>query len=190
MKAMLSTGLLASLLALTAQAQIYSWTDDSGNRVFSDKPHPGAESLQLGPTNTIEAPQAAADTTRQQEQQQNSASASMQYQRLSITSPGNDEAVRSNEGELTLRVALDPPLSNNHLLKAELDGQLSAHGVPGNGQAEVSITLSAIDRGTHQLSAVVVDARGEEVQRSSPIQVHLQRTSLLQPGRQGGATAP
>ncbi|SDU28519.1 DUF4124 domain-containing protein [Halopseudomonas salegens] len=185
MKRMLSTGLLTSLLAFGAQAQIYSWTDADGNRMFSDKPHPGAESIQIGPTNTIEPPEkpSAAEPDSAQTDPGNSQSAP--YQQISIRSPGNDEAVRSNEGELTLQVRFDPPLSNNHLLRADIDGELSSQGVPGNGDPDISLNLPGMDRGTHQISAVVVDARGQELQRSSPITVHLQRTSLLQPGRQG-----
>ncbi|MCL5043588.1 MAG: DUF4124 domain-containing protein [Gammaproteobacteria bacterium] len=190
MKRMLSTGLLTGLLAFGAQAQIYSWTDADGNRIFSDKPHPGAETIQLGPTNTVEPPPAPAmrDTSRNASESNERTSAP--YQHMSITSPADDEAVRSNDGDLTLRVAFDPPLSSNHLLRAEISGELSSQGIPGTGQAETSITLSNLDRGTHQISAVVVNARGEELQRSSPITVHVQRTSLLQPGRQGGGQAP
>lgn len=190
MKRMLSAGLLTGLLAFGAQAQIYSWTDADGNRVFSDKPHPGAETIQLGPTNTVEPPPAPAVRESSRSQSEGNDRQSAPYRRMSITSPGNDEAIRSNEGDLTVRVAFDPPLSSSHLLRADVSGELSSQGIPGTGQAETSITLSNMDRGTHQISAVVVNARGEELQRSSPITVHLQRTSLLQPGRQGSGQAP
>ncbi len=190
MKRMLSTGLLTGLLAFGAQAQIYSWTDADGNRFFSDKQQPGAETIQLGPTNTVEPPPAPAMRESSRSQSEGNDRQSNPYRRMSITSPSNDEALRSNDGDLTLRVTFDPPLSSNHLLRAEIGGELSSQGIPGTGQAETSITVPNVDRGTHQISAVVLNARGEELQRSSPITVHLQRTSLLQPGRQGSGQAP
>ena len=52
------------------------------------------------------------------------------------------------------------------------------------------MTVQNIDRGSHEVAAVVVDARGQEVQRTAPITVHLQRTSLNQPARGGANQAP
>ena len=60
----------------------------------------------------------------------------------------------------------------------------------GTGAATHQLTAHNIDRGTHQLAAVVVDARGGELQRSPSITVHLQRTSLNQPARGGANQAP
>jgi len=62
--------------------------------------------------------------------------------------------------------------------------------VPGNGAAMHQLTVGNVDRGSHQIAVVVVNARGEELQRSAPITVHLQRTSLNQPGRGGANQAP
>ncbi|SER92049.1 DUF4124 domain-containing protein [Halopseudomonas bauzanensis] len=184
----LAATLCALLLAGPAGAQIYSWTDADGNRIFSDQPRPGASTVELGPTNVI-APAPAAAQPRSSDPPTDSGNASF-YRELNITSPAHDSNIRSNEGDLTLVVQTDPPLSGSHLLRVSLDGVLSDSAVPGNGAAMHQLTVRNVDRGSHQVAVVVVNARGEELQRSAPITVHLQRTSLNQPGRGGANQAP
>ena len=176
------------LLASPAGAQIYSWTDAQGNRVYSDQPREGASTIELGPTNVVAPPPASAPASSSRG---NDAQVRENfYRQLSITSPAHDSAIRSNEGELTLTIVTDPPLSGSHLLKVALDGVVSQAGLPGTGGGMHQLTVHNVDRGTHEVAAVVVDARGEEIQRSTPITVHVQRTSVNQPGRVGANQAP
>lgn len=176
------------LLASPAGAQIYSWTDAEGNLVYSDQPRPGASPVELGPTNVIEPPPTA--TPSRSSQPPDRPHHTNFYRELSISSPAHDSNIRSNEGELTLIVQTDPPLSSSHLLRVSIDDALSDVGVPGNGAAVHQLTVRNIDRGTHQIAVAVVNARGEELQRSTPVTVHLQRTSLNQPSRGGANQAP
>ncbi|QJD60060.1 DUF4124 domain-containing protein [Pseudomonas sp. gcc21] len=189
----LASMVLLVLYAGSLSAQVFSWTDENGNRVFSDQPHPDADSIDLGPVNTIEPPPAS--TMEWQENDRDPSRSSGQqsqiaYQRLAITSPGNDQAVRANDGTLSLTVETDPPLSGNHLLRAEVDGSLASEPVPGNGNATHQLQLNELDRGSHAITAVVVNVRGEVIQRSKPLQIHIQRTSLNQPGRASANQAP
>lgn len=178
------------LLAGPASAQIYSTTDAEGNRVFSDQPGPGASKVELPPTNAIPRTPTTSYSGEASDNDDSRSGNEVVYQQLSITSPAHDSSLRSNEGDLTLTVVTDPPLSGNHLLKLSIDGVLSQTGVPGTGAATHQLTAHNIDRGTHELAAVVVDARGAELQRSPSITVHLQRTSLNQPARGGANQAP
>ena len=178
------------LLAGPAVAQIYSTTDAEGNRVFTDQPGPGASKVELPPTNVIPRTPTTSYSRDASDEDDNRSGNEVFYQQLSITNPAHDSSLRSNEGDLTLTVVTDPPLSGNHLLKISIDGVLSQTGVPGTGAATHQLTAHNIDRGTHELAAVVVDARGGELQRSPSITVHLQRTSLNQPARGGANQAP
>lgn|SRR5690554_1937568 len=170
-------------------AQIYSWTDAEGNRVYSDQPHAGASTIELPPTNVVQPPPPST-ASRSEQPPPDPSDTGRPYQQLAITQPAHDSALRSNEGDLTLTVVTDPPLSGSHLLKVSLDGELSQSGTPGNGAATHQLRVHNIDRGSHQIAAVVVDARGMEIQRSPSITVHLQRTSLNQPARGGANQAP
>ena len=178
------------LLAGPATAQIYSWTDAEGKRVYSDQPRDGASQVALKPTNVVQPPPVARDSGQAGSRDQQPGAANM-YSELTITDPIHDSAVRSNEGDLAVTVTTNPPLSGSHLLKLSIDGVLSQTGVPGGtGMAVHQLVAQNIDRGSHDIAAVVVDARGKELQRSSPVTVHLQRTSLNQPARGGANQAP
>lgn len=181
----------SAMLAAPLYAGVYTWTDAEGNRVFSDQPGPGSTEVQLGPMNTVETPPPPQfNNSDSQPSRQPSTAQESAYRRLAIIDRQNDEAVRSNDGVLTITVETDPPLSRGHLLRAEIGGQPASVPVPGNGASQHQLLLTNIDRGTHSVSAVVVNARGEVVQRTAPLEIHVQRTSLNQPGRTGPNQAP
>ena len=183
-------GILLIALAGLAHAQIYKWTDDQGNTIYSDQPHPNSSQVELPPTNTLETnvPQMPASQTGSSSQNSDrQGQLSNGYNTLQITSPGDDEAIRANDGNVTLVINTEPPLSPGHILRASVDGQLRQEAVAGNGQSTQRLTLSELDRGSHDIVAVVTNTRGEEVDRSPGITVHVQRTSVLQPGQIGRA---
>lgn len=189
----LALGALLTLISASALAQIYTWKDADGNTIYSDRPHPDAKTIELRPTNTVQPPpnpqssqgdnMSANDSGDQQD-------SGRSYRSLAIASPTDDETIRSNEGTLSLTVNTDPPLSSGHLMRVVMDGELREEAVAGNGQATQTLNLSNIDRGSHTVAAVVYDARGNVVQSTPPITVHLQRTSVNQPGRTGTNQAP
>ncbi|SDT03578.1 protein of unknown function [Halopseudomonas xinjiangensis] len=186
--------LISALLALPVQAEVYTWTDAQGNRHYSDQqPADGqGKTVEVPKVNTIEPPPDRPDLDRSSSDSGNSGSGSQQasYRRLAITSPSTDEPVRANDGSVMLTVETDPPLSSNHLLRVEMDGEPTDVSTPGIGQSTYQLVLPNVDRGSHAVSVAVVNARGETLQRSEPVLLHVQRTSLNQPGRGGANQAP
>lgn len=181
--------LLVSLASL-ANAQIYTWTDEDGNKVYSDQPNPNARQVDLPPTNTLETTLPRMPESSQNQDDSNGGQPGSGYNTLQITSPGHDEAIRANDGIVTLVINTTPALSPGHILRACVDGEMRQAAVAGNGQSTQRLTLSELDRGSHDIVAVVTNTQGEVVQRSDGITVHVQRTSVLQPGRTGPNTAP
>lgn len=177
-------------LASFANAQIYTWTDEDGNKVYSDQSNPNARQVDLPPTNTLETALPRMPESLQSPDDSNGGQPGGGYNTLQITSPGHDEAIRANDGTVTLVINTNPPLSPGHILRARVDGEMRQAAVAGNGQSTQRLTLSELDRGSHDIVAVVTNTRGEVVQRSDGITVHVQRTSVLQPGRTGPNTAP
>ncbi|WOD11108.1 DUF4124 domain-containing protein [Pseudomonas sp. NyZ704] len=189
----LALGALLSLASVSALAQIYTWKDADGNTIYSDRPHPNAKTIELQPTNTVQPPpnpQASQGSNTSGNGNDDEQSSGRSYRDLQIASPANDEAIRSNEGTLSVTVNTDPPLSSGHLMRVVMDGELREEAVAGNGQATQTLNLNNIDRGSHTLAAVVYDARGNVVQSTAAITVHIQRTSVNQPGRTGSNQAP
>lgn len=189
----LALGALLSVISLPLLAQIYTWKDANGNTIYSDQPHPDAKIVELPATNTVQPP--AAPSSARSNDSSRSRRASEQtpggyYRVLEIASPADDEAIRNNEGSLSLTVNTDPPLSSGHLMRVLMDGELREEALAGNGQPSQRLNLSGIERGSHTLTAVIYDARGNVLQSSPAITVHLQRTSVNQPGRSGANQAP
>lgn len=182
----------AMLVSLTgfASAQIYTWTDADGNKIYSDQPHPDSRRIDLPPTNTVETAVPQRPERAQNQNQDAEREPADRYNTLQIASPDHDEAVRANDGSVTLVVNTEPPLAPGHILRANVDGEMRPAAAAGNGQSTQRLTLTELDRGSHDIVAVVTNSRGEEVQRSQGITVHVQRTSVLQPGRTGSNAAP
>jgi len=96
---------------------------------------------------------------------------------ISVVSPTNEETIHSNQGDLTVQVAHagGTPESGVRLV---LDGTPLPHIYRGN-----VIELRGIDRGTHTLHAVLLDARGQPAATSAPVTFYMWQASRLFPNR-------
>ena len=90
--------------------------------------------------------------------------------------PGPDEAVRANDGNVSVALDLEPPLSPGHRVVVRVDGQPA-----GGAEGSLGVTLVNLSRGTHQLDAVVVNASGETVASAGPVTFHVLRVHLPAP---------
>jgi hypothetical protein len=167
---------LLMLLAIPASAEIYTYTDASGNKAFTNQPPDGVktEAVKLPPMNTMdpqttEDPAASdASTTTAQGQP---------YTQVQLTNLPTDEALRSNNGTFTVRAALQPSLRPGDRLQLVLDGQ--PYGSPTNVPL---LQLTDIDRGDHTL-VLQVKSGDQVVQESPAVSFTVQRVAL------GGAKA-
>jgi len=160
-------------LALPASAEIYRYTDERGNPVYTNQPPQGvaSESVQLGPTNTVASPRAASgpDTA------QTDSLAPTTYDILEVTGVADGSTLRANAGDFAVVISLQPVLHDDHQLQLLLDGQPLA--APGR---QTRFTLDNIDRGEHQLQAVVLH-EGKELQRSAGVSFTVQRVHIGSP---------
>ncbi|MFL9813619.1 DUF4124 domain-containing protein [Stutzerimonas sp. VN223-3] len=159
-----------------AMAQIYKYTDDKGNTVFTNQPPEGvaADTVDLPPANTVdikmpEAPPPLADEQSDERQQQ-------PYRSLSIGGIPDEQALRANNGTFVVNAQLDPPLKRGHQIRFLLDGVPQAE--PGSTTSQ---QLTNVDRGTHLLE-VEVFSGGRVVQRAEE-QFTVQRVHISSPAR-------
>ena len=163
--------LCLALLALPLQAEVYTYIDAQGNRVFTDRPKPGnAERIQLAPTNAMAAPAAVAPPPAAPVTPPAPA-----YQLLRILVPQPDATIRDSAGNLIVTASSEPALLVGHSYRLLLDGQ--AVGEPGRSPV---FPLENIDRGTHQLAVEIIDVQGRTVERTPNQPVHVLRISLAQ----------
>jgi len=167
----LAIGLLAANGAL---AEAYTWTDDDGVVHFSDKPHPGAQVLDLGGTKRPRpaatkraAPDAAdpADGTAEP-------AGPFRYESLDVASPAPEQTLWNIEGALTISLALTPALQPGHQVRAYFDG--NARMVQGT-----SFEVEEVYRGVHNIQAEVLDETGKLMIRSRPNRFYVQQNTVI-----------
>lgn len=164
-------------VALPVTAQIYQYTDDKGNRVYTDQPPLGvdATSIELRAVNSLPAPASSESTAPSNSDGSDTAKHATPYSLLQLTGLPDDEALRANNGTFSVQVEITPKLASQHRLQLIIDGQ--AHGSAGT-----STTLHAVnlDRGEHRL-AVQVLADEQVVQSSAEQTLTVQRVHTSSP---------
>jgi len=167
-------------LASAACADIYRSVDEDGSIVFSDTPSEGAEKIELQEAQTVK-PQPGTRSFQYEPQESNTPP---RYREVAITSPGDDKAVRSNNGNITIRMSVKPSLRPGDRLVLKMDGEEIASG------RATSVSLRNVDRGTHTLSASVVGRDGTTLAGSQPVKFHLLRHSAQHPKPPPGPLNP
>ncbi len=159
------------LIGLPAVAEVYTYIDAEGNRVFTDRPRSGsAERIQLAPANAMPAaPVVIAPPSPPQ------TVIAPAYQLLRILLPEPDATIRDNTGNLIVTLVSEPGLLAGHTYRLFVDGQPA--GAPSRSPV---FPLSNLDRGTHQLAAEIIDESGRILERTPNQPVHIKRISLAQ----------
>ncbi|MCI3947773.1 penicillin-binding protein [Pseudomonas syringae] len=169
-------GLLICLLglsALPAMADVYTYIDAQGNRVFTDQPRKNATRVDIPPSNNMTGtPPTRTLKARPAKPEQQPM---FHYQLLRILVPEPDAALSVPSGDLIVTVTSDPALQPGHSYRLLLDG--IPVGQPGRSPV---FPLSNVDRGTHQLSVEIFDELGRVLEKTPNQPFHLQRMSLAQ----------
>lgn len=173
---------LVVIPALAVAATVYRWVEPDGTVVFSDQPHHGARKMIIPPANVYEPgkfpnPMPAASTTQ----------GAAPYRILRISTPAPDATVRRNNGDVTVRMEVKPPLRTDR-------GQVIALVLDGKRLAKryraPQAVLRNVDRGTHTLQAQIVNGAGKVLMSSPSVTFHLMRYSrLTAPASQAGRKA-
>lgn len=156
----------------SALAQVYTYVDADGNRVFTDQPHRNAKKVDIAPTNRVDQP---AKAPSRPSKPKPAAGPIFHYQLLRILAPEPDSTIRDIEGNLNVTVSNEPELQPDHLYRLLLDSK--PYGEPTRSQV---FPLTNIDRGTHQLSVEIIDQYGRVLERTPNQPFHLIRISLAQ----------
>lgn len=161
------------LIALPSMADVYTYIDAEGNRVFTDQPRKNAKRVEIQPGNSISG--APPKRAVQQSPAKPKTMAMFRYELLRILVPEPDATVRSANGELIVSITSDPALQPGHGYLLLVDGK--PYGDAGRSPV---FPLSNVDRGTHQLSVEIVDETGRVLERTPNQPFHMQRISLAQ----------
>jgi hypothetical protein len=159
------------LLALPAFAQVYTYIDSEGNRVFTDKPRSGdAERVELAPSNSMPTIQTQTAPVIEAPPEP-----SQRYSLLRILVPQPDATIRDSAGNLIVSVNSEPKLFPQHSYRLLLNGTQV-----GEAGSSPVFPLENIDRGTHQLAVEIIDQQGRIIERTPTQPFHMLRISLAQ----------
>lgn len=154
-------------------AGVFKWVDASGQVHFSDQPVDGAEKLDL-PEPTVYSPRPLPGQEEDQAGQGTVVGAA--YRSFAVVSPRENVTIYDNDGSVKVSLEIQPALLKGHKFRLFLDG------APVSGELTTpQITLQNVDRGTHTVSAAILDQGGIELGRTARVTFHLRQTSLLDP---------
>ncbi len=147
MRLILSLIIFFFVCSLSAET-VYKATDEDGNIIFTDKPSEEAEEIKIQKLDTIKNPNPGryAPSSKQPEE-------SNHYKSFVVSSPENGAGIRSNNGNISISLTLEPTLKAGHKIIISMDGK-----EVGSGS---SVSLQNVERGTHSISASVVDGNGK-----------------------------
>ena len=192
-KRLLIWSLTASALIATptvgADTVVYKITDRQGNVTYTDvapkKANPAVVVKKLtivppdfGTEHASLAPARAYPPIKQADER------IRDYEKIAIVSPGDDETLRANNGNVLLRADVVPALQPGHALRFYLGDE------PVGTVPNIELALANINRGTYNLRVDVVDENREVLKSSTSSVFHLQRTSALAPTRKPKASPP
>ena len=160
------------VLSFCVHAEMYKWVDAEGNITYSDRPQPGAEDgdegateVTIPPVNTADAIDTSVLRESNKPAQEQNANAS-----IKITRPQHDEAIRQNEGNMSISVSVSPQASKQ-TIAIYVDGKEVSRGTA------TSVVLQNVDRGTHIITADLISAQGKVIKSADPVTFHLLRYS-------------
>lgn len=158
---------LLALLPPATYAEVYRWTDAQGAVHYGDRPPtPGAKPAQLPPLQLIPGSSSA---TRPPTAAGTAPAPTTPAHGISVVSPTPDQTLRNTDRTLRVSVQLSQPLPEGGGLLYLLDGNPRTPAPI----RDLSYAITDVDRGTHMVSAAVVDGRGKELGRAAPVLVHL-----------------
>ena len=152
--------------------QVYRWVDEQGNVSFTDRPPPEskAEAVDLPPLQEFQSPKLPSqDQTKAVKKKP-----PPKYRSFAITYPENDAAIRDNAGNIRIDLNLTPGLQaqNGHKIYVYMDGLSVSEG------QQMTIAMQNVDRGTHELFAVVKDRMGAPLITTDTIRITILRHSV------------
>ena len=175
------TIVLLSAVSLSAHAGVYKKIDEDGNVSFSDVPtSKDQKQINIDQPMTYESKPITPKTPPSSEESETfkatetGTETETKYETLSINAPTDDQNLRENAGNVAVSLSSQPDLDRNakHQYILYLDGKKISESQSN------TTSLPNIDRGTHTLSAEIVDKEQNTLIKSDSITFHLQRVSI------------
>jgi Domain of unknown function (DUF4124) len=177
--------LIATMLlgALSAEAGvIYKWKDANGVTHYSDQPSPGAERMIVSSAPTIGSTRSAGATARTpagaRPPQSGEPQSPLAYDHFEIFAP-QANATYTAGLPIDVRIRIEPSLRGGQTVSLYLDGKRSE----ASSDSGKSFVLENVERGSHLLTAVILDRASGETHRSESVPFVVFQKSVAAPPR-------
>ena len=177
--AMRLLALLLFLVAGSAIAAVYKHVDENGTIRYTDQPpSKNAKPLDLPPVQTIgsDAVASEADTSKEEEESPGATPARAGYTRVELTSPSADQVFNNANPQVLASITIEPDLQPGDRVIFLVDGLPFA--APAG---QTSTELSGLERGSHSVQAVVVNASNAIQAETDAASFHLHQPSSAKP---------
>ena len=163
-------------MAGAAFGQAYKWVDEDGVVHYSDRPHEGAEKIQLPSTgrstrSTYTPPKRTQTSTSTTQQAEPEEEQPFSYDTITISSPAAEETLWNIEGILNVSVNLQPGLERGHRVRVYFDG--TPQMVDG-----LNFQIPEVYRGAHNVQVEILDQVGKMMIRSLPNRFYVQQNTI------------
>ena len=148
--------------------RVYKHVAPDGTITYTDRPSADSKEIKVPKGTEYTPPKLPAFTPSTRTK---ATPSKFEYNSLTLISPKNDEAIWDNTGNITAAVALEPGLQAGHSIEFLFDGVSASKG------SATSHQFLNVDRGTHQITARVVDNK-DEVMASTSVTFHMRRTAI------------
>lgn len=162
---------LSMLLFVTTAslAGVYKWVDEDGTVHYSDRPSEQAETLRVpGMGRSPDTTEKATASEAEQASPSPPAGPGGGYTVFEIVQPEPNQTFRIDTGEVTVGMLLEPGLQQGHHIQLSVDGVALKDRL-----SSTQLVLRNLGRGSHTLTASVVDATGQTVTAAVPVSFHL-----------------
>ena len=163
--------LFLSLICLSVHAEVYTWINEHGVKVYGDKPPANAKRVELPVLQTV--PTLAPEKKEETADTNTAPDGFTGYEYFAIVSPKQDEMVTwEDQGKLTIQLHLKPGLQPGHEISLFVDGKAVAT------EPSLNFTIDQLERGAHLIQARIKH-QGSVLIATSKRRIHVQRPSIL-----------
>ena len=159
-------------------AAIFSWTDASGNLIFGDTPPQGVTAKPLTPpkltvlegfANRYKDTSVDKKDNTSKNRVVTQAPAVTVYKGLKVIAPKQGQAIRANDGDVSVALSFSPKLRQGDKIAFTLDGKELQQGV-----SKVT-NMTNLDRGEHILTVSIIDKSSKKLISSENVKFSVLR---------------
>ena len=166
--------LLFLFTPIFSYAQVYTWINEQGVRVYGDEPPAHANKAELPSIQQLKMPKVVQSTETEEETPEDGFRG---YSTLEIISPKEDHMITAESaGNTSIQLHIRPELQPKHEISILLDGRIVST------KAQLHFDLTNLNRGSHLLQAQIRH-NGQLLIASPKRRIHVQRPSILNRAR-------